>query len=175
MNLNDQLYEQKIGLGVFETELGWIGVAVSGRGIVALNLPHPTQEAALSDLRAQWPEADLLTKEALGDLVDQMQRYAAGEQVAFHVNLDLSRQPPFRRRVLETTLRIPYSETRSYAWIARQIGKPRAYRAVGQALAANPIPIIIPCHRVVASDGGLGGYSGGLEVKRKLLALEQGQ
>ncbi|HID87874.1 MAG TPA: methylated-DNA--[protein]-cysteine S-methyltransferase [Anaerolineae bacterium] len=170
MNLD----EKEIGLTVFETALGWIGVAASGRGIVALNLPRPTREAALSDLRARWPKADLLSEEALGDLGDQLRRYAAGEGVAFRVDLDLSHQTPFRRRVLEATLRIPYGETRSYAWIARQIGKPKAYRAVGQALRANPIPILIPCHRVVASDGGLRGYAGGLEMKRRLLALERG-
>lgn len=174
MNLDEKRHEKEIELALFETALGWIGVAVSGGGIVALNLPRPTREAALSDLRARWPKADLLSDEDLGDLADQLRRYAAGERVASSVNLDLSRQTPFRQRVLEAVLRIPYGETRSYAWIARQIGKPRAYRAVGQALGANPIPILIPCHRVVASDGDLRGYAGGLEMKRRLLTLERG-
>ena len=67
---------------------------------------------------------------------------------------------------------IRYGETRSYAWIARKMGKPRAMRAVGQALGRNPLPIIVPCHRVVAGDGGFGGFTGGIEMKRKLLKLE---
>jgi O-6-methylguanine DNA methyltransferase len=79
---------------------------------------------------------------------------------------------PFQRAVLTAIQKIPFGETRSYGWVARAIGKPRASRAVGQALGANPIPIIIPCHRIIASDGSLGGYGGGLPLKRKLLTLE---
>jgi methylated-DNA-[protein]-cysteine S-methyltransferase len=74
--------------------------------------------------------------------------------------------------VWEITRLIPYGETRSYAWVAEQIGQPRAVRAVGQALGKNPLPIIIPCHRVITSNGKLGGFGGGLEMKKRLLSLE---
>jgi len=74
--------------------------------------------------------------------------------------------------VWQATRLIPYGETRSYLWVAVQIGKPGAARAVGQALGRNPLPVIVPCHRVIAADGGLGGFTGGLEMKRRLLELE---
>jgi len=155
-----------------ETALGWIGVAWSERGLVRLELPRETREAALAPLREVWPDALVEPAEALGDVAEELRRYAAGERVDFTARCDLLREPAFRRRVLEVVARIPYGETRSYAWIAREVGRPRAYRAVGQAVAANPIPIIIPCHRVLRSDGGLGGYGGGLALKERLLALE---
>ena len=79
---------------------------------------------------------------------------------------------PFQRRVWKAIASIPWGETRSYAWLARKAGSPRAYRAAAQACGANPLPRIIPCHRVIASDGTLGGFSGGLSLKRKLLMLE---
>jgi len=90
----------------------------------------------------------------------------------FPDRLDLSGATPFQRMVWEATRLIPYGETRSYAWVAGQVNKPGAARAVGQALGRNPLPIIIPCHRVIRGDGSLGGFSNGLEVKERLLHLE---
>jgi methylated-DNA-[protein]-cysteine S-methyltransferase len=90
----------------------------------------------------------------------------------FTVPLDLSGLSPFHRRVLQATRRIPYGRTATYRDLARRVGRPRAARAVGQAMARNPVPLVIPCHRVVAAGGGLGGFSGGLDLKRRLLALE---
>ncbi|GAH65608.1 unnamed protein product, partial [marine sediment metagenome] len=90
----------------------------------------------------------------------------------FPDRLDLSGATDFQRKVWETTRLIPYGETRSYAWVAEQIKQPRALRAVGQALGRNPLPIIVPCHRVVASNGKPGGFTGGIEVKKRLLHLE---
>ena len=102
-----------------------------------------------------------------------LRRYLTGRSRAFLVPCDLSSLPRFTRSVLKITQRIPYGEVRTYLWVARQLGKPRATRAVGNALARNPIPIIIPCHRVVRSDGSLGGYALGLRRKREFLALER--
>ena len=79
---------------------------------------------------------------------------------------------PFQKQVLRQTMKVPYGRTSSYGEIASRIGRPAAYRAVGNAVGANPIPIVIPCHRIIASDGGIGGFSGGLSYKKKLLALE---
>jgi len=98
--------------------------------------------------------------------------YFAGQRVAFADELDLSRATVFQRGVWQLTRLIPYGETRSYGWVAERLGKAGAGRAVGQALGRNPLPVIIPCHRVVAKDGGLGGYSGGVAEKGYLLRLE---
>jgi len=106
-------------------------------------------------------------------IVDQLQRYFRGEAVGFDVPLDLSAHTPFLQKVWEATRAIPYGETRSYAELAAMVGRPRAYRAVGRAMALNPVPIIIPCHRVIGSDGHLHGYGGGLDLKRRLLAMER--
>ena len=95
------------------------------------------------------------------------------EPFEFQLPLDL-RGTPFQRKVWNALLDIPYGETRSYAQLARSIGVPNAFRAVGAANGANPISIVIPCHRVISSGGGLGGYGGGLPLKRRLLALESG-
>lgn len=107
------------------------------------------------------------------NLQSQFTRYFAGEAVRFRVPLDLRAGTAFQRKVWRVLRRIPYGETRSYGWVARQIGCPRAMRAVGAACGANPVPILVPCHRVVRSDGSLGGFSGGLAVKRALLRLER--
>jgi methylated-DNA-[protein]-cysteine S-methyltransferase len=111
---------------------------------------------------------------ALAPYAKQLQAYFAGERSGFDVPLDLSRLTPFQLSVLQAARRIPAGSVWTYGQVARSIGKPKASRAVGQALGRNPVPIVIPCHRVVASDGSLGGYSGGggLDSKRWLLHLE---
>jgi O-6-methylguanine DNA methyltransferase len=106
-------------------------------------------------------------------LAGQLCRYFGGQPVTVRAPLDLSGGTPFQRKVWRALQTIPYGQTRSYAWIARKIGQPNAVRAVGSACGANPIPIIVPCHRVVRSDGGLGGFSAGLGWKKRLLALER--
>jgi methylated-DNA-[protein]-cysteine S-methyltransferase len=113
----------------------------------------------------------------VGKLLDQARReiaqYLAGERTFFTVPVDLSTVPEFDRAALDVAARIPYGEVRSYKWIAEQLGKPDAARAVGGAMAGNPVPLIVPCHRVVKTDGGLGGYSFGLVQKEALLNLEK--
>ncbi len=106
-------------------------------------------------------------------MIQQLAEYFAGERKQFDVPLAL-RGTPFQLEVWRALQRIPYGETRTYADIARAIGRPTATRAVGGANGANPIPIIIPCHRVIGSNGGLTGFGGGIDVKRRLLDLEAG-
>lgn len=106
------------------------------------------------------------------DLIERLRGYFAGQRVAFKDELDLSAATAFQREVWQLTRLIPYGETKSYGWVAERFGRAGAGRAVGQALARNPLPIIVPCHRVVAKNGGLGGYSGGVARKRYLLRLE---
>jgi methylated-DNA-[protein]-cysteine S-methyltransferase len=108
-------------------------------------------------------------------LVEAVQRYLAGEVVDFSgFPVDLGKQPPFRTRVLEACRRIPYGRTMTYAQLAAKAGNPHAARAAGSAMSHNPVPIIIPCHRVLRTGGGLGGFSspGGVSLKERLLAME---
>jgi len=113
----------------------------------------------------------------VGKLLDRARReiaeYLAGERTYFTVPVDLSKVPAFDRAALDVAAQIPFGEVRSYKWIAEQLGKPDAARAVGGAMAGNPVPLIVPCHRVVKTDGGLGGYSFGLVRKEALLNLER--
>ena len=160
----------EIKLTVVPTRVGYIGLAWSVKGVVALRLPAASAGRTLRDLQIDFPTGVVV--DAPPEIVRELQEYAAGRNREFHIALDLSSLKPFQRAVLLAAQKIPFGETRSYGWIAQQIGKPRASRAVGQALHHNPIPIILPCHRVTSSDGGLGGYAGGLPLKRKLLALE---
>ena len=103
----------------------------------------------------------------------ELAQYLDGKRTFFSVPVDLSNVPSFQRAVLAVTRRIPFGEVRSYAWVAERIGHPRAVRAVGTALGRNPVPLIVPCHRVQRSDGGLGGYLFGIEVKDRLLTIER--
>jgi methylated-DNA-[protein]-cysteine S-methyltransferase len=164
------LGSRSLVLYVVETHLGWIGLARSAEGIVSLHLPRLTQEEAVRDLKDSFPEG--LLEEAPAQIRRELGSYGLGRRQSFTLPLDLHRAGPFQRGVLNAIRAIPFGETRSYAWVARAIGAPSATRAVGRALARNPIPIIIPCHRVIASDGSLGGYGGGLPLKRRLLELE---
>ena len=119
---------------------------------------------------AAWgptPEAGRIALAGLG----QLREYLAGRRRSFELPLDFRCATPFRRRVLEALLEVPWGETLTYGELAREVGSPSP-RAVGQAVGWNPIPIVIPCHRVLASGGKLGGYSGGLDRKRFLLSLE---
>jgi len=106
------------------------------------------------------------------NLQTQLKQYFAGKPVQFRVPLDLSTGTAFQRKVWRVLRQIPYGQTRSYAWVARRIGCPRAARAVGAACGANPVPILVPCHRVLRSNGALGGFSAGVDWKVRLLALE---
>jgi len=115
----------------------------------------------------------------IGQLLQQARKelseYLAGERTFFSIPVDLSRVPAFERAALEVAAQIPYGDVRPYKWIAERLGRPDAARAVGNAMASNPVPLIIPCHRVVKTDGSLGGYSFGTVRKESLLALERGR
>ncbi len=160
-----------IQLSTFHTPIGWIGVAYSERGIVALRLPRASRDESLASLHREFADAPVIDQPP-DEIAREMIEYAKGQRRKFDLKLDWSSLKPFQRAVLETANKIPFGETRTYGWVARQIGKPKASRAVGRALATNPIPIILPCHRVLGSDGSLHGYAGGLPMKAKLLRLE---
>ena len=105
-------------------------------------------------------------------VTQQLREYFAGQRREFDLPLDLSGVTPFRAEVLRELSKVPYGETTTYAELARAVGNPKAVRAVGSACATNPLPILIPCHRVLRADGSLGGYRGGEAAKRFLLRLE---
>jgi methylated-DNA-[protein]-cysteine S-methyltransferase len=109
----------------------------------------------------------------LSDLAGRLSRYFAGEAVVFDEPLDPIVGTDFQRRVWAVTRAIPRGQTRSYGDVAREVGSPSAARAVGQAMARNPWPIVVPCHRVVGSDGKLTGFGGGVEMKRQMLSMEE--
>ncbi len=157
---------------VFNTPAGWVGLLASEAGLRGATLPQPTAEAARVLLGGEAAQAEMDTG-AFADLLDRFQAYFRGDRVAFDDRLDLS-GTPFQQAVWAATRRIRYGETRTYRWVASEVRRPLAARAVGQALGANPLPLVIPCHRVIGSDGGLAGFGGGLEMKQYLLKLEQG-
>ena len=165
---------------VFRSPLGWAGMAVSERGITMITLPRQSKRVVQKELDGATSSPPPALSRGGSESVKMLEKaakllgkYFSGERVSFDVPLDLSYYTRFQQAVWKAAAEIPYGETRSYAWIAKRIKKPRAARAVGQALGANPIPIIIPCHRVISSAGTLGGFSGGLGMKKKLLDLEK--
>lgn len=155
---------------IFSTPFGCGVVQASEQGIVRVELPDMTNKSACIRLDAGY-ESSLLTEHASALL----NRYFSGEVVEFNdIEVDLSGSPPFRDKALRAIRAIPYGEVRSYGQIAAECGSPRAARAVGGAMASNPVPVIIPCHRIVGSNGCLTGFSapGGEEVKMLLLKME---
>lgn len=157
---------------------GWIGLVASERGLRSLFLPRPTQDAALADLARDYPNAAAVEPHPLLDEAQrQITAYLTGGMRDFTLPVDLRGNSTFALSVWSAATKIGYGETRAYRWIADQIGGGGAgiYQAVGMALGSNPVPIVIPCHRVVGSDGSLHGYAGGLDLKLRLLSLERGQ
>ena len=155
-----------------ETEIGRILVAASPRGICFSSLGSQGALERLQRWIARHARGAELSEDrrALLPVIRQLAAYARGERRYFDVDLDL-RGTEFERRVWQAERRIPYGQTRTYAEIARTVGSPRGGRAVGGATGRNPVPLFVPCHRIVAKDG-LGGFTGGLHHKRRLLALE---
>lgn len=159
---------------VFPSPHGWVGIVGSDQGIAQLTL-KPTPEETLESLAADhWPEADP-EDGVFAQARECLERYFAGEVAALEeIALDLTDAPPFYGAAWDACRRIPAGETRSYAWLAAEAGRPGAARAAGQAMAKNRLALIIPCHRVIGSSGDLHGYgAGGLAVKAKLLQMEQ--
>jgi len=145
-------------------------VAWTDNGVCALSLNGPDGKF-LSQFEQRGLEV-LRRPECLADVRAELKEYFNGERQEFSTPLDFVFGTVFQHEVWATLTKIPFGETRSYKWLAGQTGRPLASRAVGHANGRNPIPIIVPCHRVISANGTLGGYTGGLDLKRKLLALE---
>jgi methylated-DNA-[protein]-cysteine S-methyltransferase len=155
----------------FLTISGWIGALSSSSGLVKTTFPQISREQSLSLLNLKSAKA-AYANDFFQDAVNFYTHYFNGRNILYSGKLDLSQATDFQRAVWEAACRIPYGETRSYTWIAKEIGKPLSVRATGNALGKNPLPIIIPCHRIINLNGQLGGFGGGLDVKRLLLKLE---
>jgi O-6-methylguanine DNA methyltransferase len=153
--------------------LGRIYVAASEQGLCSLSLPTHPVESFFGKILADF-QPNFFTQNSVPfqTLYRQLDHYLNGQVVRFEITLDLQ-GTPFQLQTWEALNAIPYGETRSYGQIAMAIGRPRASRAVGQANHNNPIPIVVPCHRVIGSRGDLVGYGSGLPLKEKLLALER--
>lgn len=161
---------QTIRFGCFATPLGTVLAAATDRGLCSIKLGDDA--AKLRRLLAEEFSQAELVEDALQELKDKILAFIAGEASLARVPVDI-RGTVFQRRVWDELRRIPRGETRTYGDIARAIGKPRAVRAVGSACGANPVALVVPCHRAVRSDGGLGGYAWGISRKERLLALEK--
>jgi methylated-DNA-[protein]-cysteine S-methyltransferase len=178
---------------VFITPLGWVGVAAAERGICRVVLPKEDKGEVEQELAefssagdacssSHHPQSSLFNGGGLGvggvdrilaKAVTLLKRYFSGARVSFDLPLDMRYYTPFQQAVWKATAEISHGETRSYAWIAKRVKNLKAARAVGQAMGANPVPIIVPCHRVISSAGKLGGFSAGVGMKKKLLELEK--
>ena len=163
-----------VAYDVADSPVGPLLLAATPRGVCRISF-DPDAERELDSL-ARWFGARILRSAKPVDAVRrELDGYFDGTRRDFDLPVDLSPLPAFQRLVLEELARVPYGETATYGGLAARVGNPRAARAVGGALNRNPIPIVLPCHRVVGSSGSLVGYAGGLERKRALLELEQGE
>jgi methylated-DNA-[protein]-cysteine S-methyltransferase len=155
-----------------ESPFGTLLLAATKRGLVRLAFPEESLDAMLEGLARRVSPRIVEAPQALDPVRRELDEYFSGRRRAFELELDWTLVGPFGRKVLRVTSEIPYGGVLSYAEVAADAGSPRGFRAAGNALGSNPIPIVIPCHRVLRSGGALGGYGGGLERKRWLLELE---
>lgn len=158
---------------VVSMPLGSVGFVATEAGLAHVVLTGRTRAQARALMHDRFPDATF-DPDLLPDFQRQLREYFAGRPVRFRVQLDLADLTEFQRQVLEACAGIEHGRTASYGQLARRIRRPRAARAVGMALARNPVPLVVPCHRVTAGDGSLGGFSAeqGVSLKRELLALE---
>ncbi|WDL96721.1 methylated-DNA--[protein]-cysteine S-methyltransferase [Alicyclobacillus sp. ALC3] len=156
----------------FEYDEWTFHVAATDRGICRITLPNEKFDALQQWCKKHAPGSDLVRDPVkLRPYIEQIEEYLSGQRKDFSVPLDL-RGTPFQIRVWRTLLDIPFGATRSYSQIGESIGNPTAVRAVGATNGANPIPIVVPCHRVIGKSGNLTGYRGGVDMKARLLMLE---
>jgi methylated-DNA-[protein]-cysteine S-methyltransferase len=173
--LNRRIAEQglaDVGYASVDSPFGTLLLAATKRGLVRLAFPEEDVDGVLERIALRVSPRILEARSTLDPARRELDEYFAGERKRFDLPLDWTLVGPFGRRVLRAASNIPSGRVLSYAQVAAKAGTPRASRAAGNALGANPIPIVVPCHRVLRSGGALGGYGGGLDRKRFLLELE---
>jgi len=156
-----------------KTSWGWLGFACRGSRLIRLILPGPAKSSIIKSFRTEYPDSEF-DPGLLPKLQQSIIDYFSGKSVRFNCQVDISWATPFARKVYQACSRIKSSQTTTYSHLAPKAGSPRAARAVGSVMAANRTPLIIPCHRVLCSDGKLGGFSapGGVELKKQLIFHE---
>jgi len=162
-----------IALGTVDSPLGRLDVAVTDRGLLEIAFPEQDRATRLAVLSERVSPRILNAPAKTDNVRRELDEYFEGSRTGFDLRLDRRLLHGFQLTTLRATERIPYGRTATYGELAERIGSPRAARAVGNALGSNPIPIVIPCHRVLRTGGALGGYGGGLSRKQQLLALEE--
>jgi methylated-DNA-[protein]-cysteine S-methyltransferase len=161
-----------VAYGTLDSPLGELTVFVTPRGVVRVAFEDEPRDQLLDELAGRVSPRIMAAAKPTDEARRQLEGYLAGQRTAFDVPFDWSLVRGFAAGVLHATAQVPYGATTTYRAVAAAAGSPNAYRAAGNALGSNPIPIIVPCHRVLHASGGLGGYAGGLERKRTLLRLE---
>lgn len=156
----------------FDSKVGLIYIASTDKGVCKLSVPRQTKKDFIKWLRENFDDSEVVDNKSHNrDAIDQLTRYFNGKLAKFTVPVDFH-GTPFQVRVWKELQRIPYGSTISYKQLAKRLGTSRGFQAVGRANAANPIPIVIPCHRVLGTDGSLVGYASGIKTKEFLLRLE---
>ncbi len=161
--------------GSFESVIGMIYVAVDGATLLAVDFTSASERDFQEKLGARVERTVSRSDTVALPAVRELREYFKGKRETFSLTPDISNRTAFQERALRAALKIPYGQTRTYAWLAEQAGSPRAARAAGQVMASNEVPIVIPCHRVIGSSGGLCGFAGelkALDMKKKLLEIE---
>jgi len=161
-----------VAYATIDSPVGRLLAAVTRQGLARLGFGTESHDEILEDLSRRISPRVVEAPGRVDDVRRQLDEYFAGSRQRFTLPLDWALMQGFARHVLRRTSEIPYGEVRTYRQVATLAGNERASRATGNALGSNPIPIVVPCHRVIRTGGGLGGYGGGLEVKRLLLDLE---
>lgn len=164
-----------VGYDVIDSPVGPLWVAVGPKGVSTIHYGREPSSWELRRLLRLFGPGIVPDRRRAAPVARELDQYFEGRRRAFDIPVDLRGLTPFQERVLRRTSRIAYGDLVTYKTVARAAGNERASRAAGAAVGSNPIPIVVPCHRVVASDGTLGGYGGGLDVKRRLLAMERGE
>jgi len=166
-----------VAYATLDSPVGTLLLATTPRGLVRVAYldSDEVEDDVLEQLSAKVSPRILAAPRRLDEPRRELEQYFAGTRATFDGRLDWQLTRGFGRRVLEATARIPFGSVSTYKQVAAEAGSPRGSRAAGNALGSNPLPIVVPCHRVLHSGGGLGGYTGGLERKRALLEIESGQ
>jgi len=162
----------KIYYTSFDSSFGLVFVAKTLKGICVVTFSDISEVKFISYLRKSFRKEIVKDDKVFGETEKVLLDYFGGCRKDFKLPLDLSMGTQFQRKVWSKVMEIPFGELRSYKWVAREIGSTNASRAIGNAVGANPVPPIVPCHRVVCSNGSLGGYSSGIPIKKRLLRLE---
>lgn len=157
----------------WKTPVGLSGVAATPKGLCRLILRLANEDTFVRTLKEETGAVLKRNAKRFQDVIGQLDLFFRGQLENFDCRLDLGQGTLFQQRVWRQLGKIPYGKTRSYQWLAKAIGQPLACRAVGAANGRNPVPVIIPCHRVIQTNGHLGGFTGGLDLKRILLDLEK--